>query len=146
VVHTCLADAFSYHGYGKLVVRPVDADAGVFEVELRHPVMPTLVPQADRPIDQIMAGMIGSLFAHLTGWQLDAVQTDCPAVGADAARFVVGPAEAVAAAEKWADAADRPPAHDAVLRRVRFGESASSAEPAEPAAQSLIDTPAPAAV
>ena len=135
VVHTCLADAFAYYGYGRLVVDLSARDAGLTLVELFDPVMPALVREADRPVDLIMAGMLGAVFAHLTGQPLDAVQTDCPTLGADRSRFVVGPADRVAEAEAWMDAADRLPGHEAVVRRLQRATPAAAAadQPADPA-------------
>ena len=116
LVHTCLADAFAAYGFGRLAVLPGDEFT---VVEVADPVMPSLVREAERPVDLVMAGLVGAVFSHLTGHELDAVQTDCPAVGADKSRFVVGPAARIVEVEAWATAADKWPTHDAVLRKLR---------------------------
>jgi uncharacterized protein len=118
VVYTVLADAFAAHGYGRLTVRPASVSDDLTVVELADAVMPTLIPESDRPVDLLMAGMIGAVFAHLTGADRDAVQTDCPSLGSAVGRFVVGPPDRVADAEDFIQSADRMPAHDAVGRRM----------------------------
>jgi predicted hydrocarbon binding protein len=120
VVHACLADAFSYHGWGKLAIDLSAADDGLILVELADPVLPGLIREADRPVDHLMAGLLGSVFGHFAGAPLDAVQTDCPTRGAAAGRFVVAAPDRVAAAEGWLDAApaDAPLTHDAVVRKL----------------------------
>ena len=120
LVDTCLADCFAANGYGALVIDRSPRTAGVVVVDLKDSVMPALVQEADRPVDAMMAGMLGAVFAHLAGQSLDAIQTECPTLGADQSRFLVAPATAVAAVEEWIDAAPTMPTHEAVLVRI-FG-------------------------
>lgn len=119
LVHTCLADAFAANGYGRLDIDLSLCDDGIVVADVRDPVMPTLVREADRPVDLLTAGMLGAVFAHLTGERVDAIQTECPSLGADRSRFVIARADAVAAAEEFVDAAAQMPTHEAVVDRVR---------------------------
>jgi predicted hydrocarbon binding protein len=137
LVRVCLADAFAAHGYGRLTVAPLAEDPEFAVAEVRDPVMPALVREADRPVDALAAGMLGAVFAHLGGKPLDAVQTDCPSLGADRSRFLIGPAPRVAEIEEWLDGSDPLPGHEAVARRLA---RVPRAAPDEPAAV----TPAPA--
>jgi predicted hydrocarbon binding protein len=122
VVHACLADAFNYHGWGKLSIDVSAAEDGFVQVSVTDPVFPSVVRESDRPVDHLMAGLLASVFSHLAGTTLDAVQTDCPTRGASASRFIIAAPERIAAAEGWIDAApaDAPLTHDAILRRLRF--------------------------
>ncbi len=119
LVHTCLADSFTANGYGRLEIDMALCDFGVLVVDLHDSVMPSLVREADRPVDLLTAGMLGSVFSHLSGESLDAVQTECPSLGADRARFIIARTEAIAAAEEFIDAMEAMPTHDAILDRVR---------------------------
>ena len=133
VVHACLADAFSAHGWGRLAIDLSAADHGLILVSVTDSVMPGLVREADRPVDHILAGLLATIFGHFAGTPLDCLQTDCPTRGAAASRFVITAPERVAAVEEWLDAApaDAPPTHDAILRR--FTPPAGTAPAAEPA-------------
>jgi predicted hydrocarbon binding protein len=134
LVRVCLADAFAAHGYGRLAVGPLAEDPEFDVAEVRDPVMPSLVRESDRPVDVLLAGMIGAALAHLSGKPLDAVQTDCPSLGADRSRFLIGPAHRVAELEEWLDAADPAPTHEAVVRRLAPARPAPApdAAPATP--------------
>jgi hypothetical protein len=129
-----LADAFAAHGYGRLSLSPLAENPEFTVAEVRDPMMPALVREADRPVDALSAGMLGAVLAHLTGKPLDAVQTDCPALGADRSRFLIGPAAQVASLEEWMEELEQAPTHDAVVRRLARPET----PPADP-------TPPPAA-
>jgi hypothetical protein len=91
VVHAALAEAFNYHGWGKLTMDTTHLSSGYFVVELRNSMMPELVSASDRPVDLLMAGLIAAIFSHLSGRDLDAVQTACPSQGAEASLFILGP-------------------------------------------------------
>lgn len=139
LVRVCLADAFAAHGYGRLALVPLAENPEFTVAEVRDPMVPALVREADRPVDALSAGMIGAVLAHLAGKPLDAVQTDCPALGADRSRFLVGPAAQVAALEEWMDELEQHPSHDAVVRRLARAET-PTADPPVPAAVEPVAT------
>lgn len=118
VIRTCLADAFNYHGYGRLRLQPHPDATDVHEAELHHSIFPAIVGESDRPVDLLIAGMLGAVLSHLTGKQLDCVQTECPSLGAEASRFVIGPAAQIAEIETWIDQTEPLPTHEAVLQRL----------------------------
>ncbi|QJW97811.1 V4R domain-containing protein [Frigoriglobus tundricola] len=120
VVHACLADAFAYHGWGRLTLDLSGAADGVLVAEIGDSVMPALVRESDRPVDHLMAGLLAAVFGHFAGAPLECVQTDCPTRGGAASRFVIAAPERVAQVEAWLDAApaDAPLTHDAVLRKL----------------------------
>ena len=120
VVHACLADAFAYHGWGKLNIDLSAADQGILTVEITDSVMPGLIRESDRPVDLLMAGLLATVFTHFASAPLDCVQTDCPTRGAAASRFVVAAPERVVQIEAWIEAApaDAPLSHDAIVRRL----------------------------
>lgn len=121
VVHACLADAFNYHGWGLLSIDLEHLDQGVVSVELRNSVMPETVPESDRPVDLIMAGLLGSIFSHLSGQDVDCMQTDCPSQGADASRFVAAPVDRMRELEAWAAKVPGGPPHSAALKWLTAG-------------------------
>lgn len=119
LVHTCLADAFAANGLGRLEIDLSLCDSGIVIADVRDPMMPSLVREADRPVDLLTAGMLGSVFAHLIGESVDAIQTECPSLGADRSRFVIARADAILTAEEFVDSAEQMPTHEAILDRVR---------------------------
>jgi predicted hydrocarbon binding protein len=119
LVHTCLADAFAANGYGRLEIDLTQCDSGIIIADVRDPVMPSLVREADRPVDLLTAGMLGSVFTHLIGESVDAIQTECPSLGADRSRFVLARTDAIVAAEEFVEASEQMPTHEAILDRVR---------------------------
>ncbi len=119
LVHTCLADSFSANGYGRLEIDLALCNFGVLVVDLHDSMMPSLVREADRPVDLLAAGLLGAVFSHLSGETLDAVQTECPALGADRSRFIIARSDAITSAEEFIDATEAMPSHDAILDRVR---------------------------
>ncbi len=126
LVHTCLAESFAAHGYGRLEIDLSQVGSGVVLVDLADAVMPALVRESDRPVDGLMAGMLGAVFAHLAGEPLDAVQTECPSLGADRSRFLVTRADVASSLEDWIDAAETMPTHDAILQRALQAAAAAN--------------------
>ncbi|VTR98400.1 V4R domain-containing protein [Tuwongella immobilis] len=120
IVHTCLADAFNYHGWGKLRIDFTLLDRGVVLIDLRNSMMPALVPESDRPVDLMMAGMLGAIFSHLSGQALEAVQTDCPSQGAESCKFLIASTPAIAEIEAWLNKSvpNTTIPHDAILKRL----------------------------
>lgn len=119
VLRVCLAEAFRAHGYGSLTLEIDEGGSGLIIVDLQDSVMPALVREADRSVDMLMAGMIGAVLSHFTTRTLDCIQTECPSLGADRSRFIVGPAERIAEVEQWADDSESNPGHEVILRRLR---------------------------
>lgn len=97
----CLTEMFSQHGWGRLDVDLSRAEEGLLIADLNGAIMAGLVQQADVPVDALMAGLLGGFFAHLTGQDLDCVQTACQACGAATSRFVIGLRQRLANAETW---------------------------------------------
>jgi predicted hydrocarbon binding protein len=131
VVHTCLADAFAYHGWGKLSLDLGLADSGLAVVTLSDSVMPSLVRESDRPVDHLMTGLLAAVFSHFAGSVLDCVQTECPTRGAQASRFILALPEAIARIESWIEAApsETPLSHEAIVQKLTrpFAEPTNAA-------------------
>ncbi len=129
VVHACLADAFNYHGWGRLTIDLSAAGHGLILVDLADSVMPSLVRESDRPVDHLMTGLLAAVFGHFAGTTLDAVQTDCPTRGAGASRFVIAAPDRVAAIQEWIDAAPagETRSHDDVVRHFTHTPAAVAA-------------------
>lgn len=126
LIRVCLDDAFNYHGYGRLSYAALDSSSEYTVAEVTDSVMPALVRESDRPVDLLITGLLAAIFSHLTGKTLDAVQTECPTLGADRCRFLIGPATRIAEVEEWLDAATAMPGHEEI---VRYAVSGSPARP-----------------
>lgn len=129
VIRTTLAEAFNYHGYGCLALETLEEDPEFIVAELLNPLVPSLVRESDRPVDLLMAGMLGSVLSHITGRSLDCVQTECPSLGADRSRFLIGPVARIAEVEQRVDASETMPTHEEILGWVKSARFASAAVP-----------------
>ncbi|MGL4553366.1 MAG: 4-vinyl reductase [Gemmataceae bacterium] len=85
----CLAEAFSRHGWGAIRIDLSRQDKGLLLVELRNAIYADLLEKADAPPDALMAGLLAGMFSHLSGQELDAVQTESKACGGKTNRFVL---------------------------------------------------------
>ncbi len=101
--NACLVEAFSHNGFGKLTLDWSQQHQGLILIELREAIMASLVKQAERPADAMVAGILGGFFSHITGEDLDGVQTACPMRGGDTSRFIVGLKERLAPVEAWVE-------------------------------------------
>ncbi len=121
VVHACLADAFAYHGWGRMTIDLTTSERGAVLVEVADPVLPALATGSDGPADDLLSGFLAAVLGHFAGAPLDAIQTDCPTRGATASRFVVGSASLVTEVARWVgELAPTAGAevHDQVVRRL----------------------------
>lgn len=120
VIFACLTDAFAAHGWGRLILDASQEAHGILQVTLGDSVMPGLIPESERPVDQLMAGFLGAIFSHLTGIGLDCTQTDCPSLGAIASRFLIAEPAKIAQAEKWIDQApaEKRLSHETIVRQL----------------------------
>jgi predicted hydrocarbon binding protein len=116
--YVTIAETFAYHGYGRLVISNLKADEAWLTVELFDSVMPSLVRESERPVDMLMSGLLGAIFSHLSTKSLDAVQTDCPSLGSDRSRFLVGPAVKVGELAAWIEETDPSPTHDDAINKL----------------------------
>jgi len=126
IIRTCLAEAFNAHGYGRLTLETLAEDSEFTVAVVRDPVMPSIVREADRPVDLLTAGMLGAVMTQLSGSQLDCVQTECPALGADHSRFLIGPSIQINGLEEWLDEIEQMPTHDAIVRRLTSTQPADT--------------------
>lgn len=85
----CLAEAFSHHGWGLLTLDFSRSEQGTISATVANPIMGSIVGKSDAPVDTLIAGTLGGFFAHFSGEDLEALQTECTACGADVARFVI---------------------------------------------------------
>jgi len=85
-----LTAAFSLHGLGRLAMDLTHYDQGLLSAEVLHAPMADILKKSDRPADPMLAGVLGGLFSHLSGQDLDCMQTECSACGAKASCFLIG--------------------------------------------------------
>jgi hypothetical protein len=93
----CLVEAFSRHGWGSIKIDLSRQDRGLLLIELDNAIYGDLLGKTDGPVDVLMGGLLAGLFSHLSGLDLDCVQTECKACGGQTARFVLTLASRVAA-------------------------------------------------
>ncbi len=126
LVRTCLAEAFNAHGYGRLTLELLIEDAEFTVAEVRDPVMPSIVREAERPVDLLTSGLLGALLSQLSGKQLECVQTECPSLGAESSRFIIGPATRITEIEEWLDEQEQMPSHEAIVSKLTRAETVNS--------------------
>ena len=90
LIERSLDEAFRFHGYGKLAVDFTAYDSGFVVVTLTDPVIPAVAGPADKPVDALMAGFFAAVFSYYANTDLDCVQTECPARGSAAGKYLVG--------------------------------------------------------
>jgi predicted hydrocarbon binding protein len=101
VFQACFVEMASHHGWGRLSLDLSLHGKGLILVRLDHAVMAELVDTSDAPVDGLLAGILAGIFAHLSGEDLDCVQTACAARGDATSRFVVGLRERLAPVDEW---------------------------------------------
>ena len=107
-----LAAAFNHHGWGNVVVDLHLYDRGLILVTVTNAVYAGLVKKSDRPADPLLAGVLAGFFSHFAGQELDCIQTQCAALGANESRFVLGLESRLA---PFADAAKQGQPHTRIL-------------------------------
>ncbi|MCS6852883.1 MAG: hypothetical protein NZ700_17120 [Gemmataceae bacterium] len=121
----CLTEMFSQHGWGQLRLDLSYYDQGLLVAELRGAIMADLFPGSDRPVDTLFAGIFAGFFSQLSGEDLDCVQTECTACGADASRFVIGLSQRLTQVETWRANGQSHAQIVAALANVRGGKETS---------------------
>lgn len=98
----CLAELFSHHGWGQVTLDVSHHHRGLLVVRLDNAVYADILNErADRPVDTLLAGILGGFFGYLSAEDLDALQTECPACGGATSRFVVGLGDRLAPVADW---------------------------------------------
>ncbi|VTS04416.1 V4R domain-containing protein [Tuwongella immobilis] len=87
---SCLMEAFSHHGWGKIAIDYAWIQHGVIVVTVENPPYAGMVPDANEPVESLLAGILGGVFSHFSGEDLNCLQTDCQQCGAEVDRFVIG--------------------------------------------------------
>jgi len=117
LIRVCLADAFAAHGYGKLDYTRAEESPEFWSAEIGDSLFPALVGESDRPVDLLMSGLLAAIFSYLHGLTMDCLQTECPSMGAERSRFLIGPAPRIAELEAWWEANTPLPSHEQVLQQ-----------------------------
>jgi predicted hydrocarbon binding protein len=84
-----LTEAFRHHGWGNFCFDFSRYAQGVLVVEVAEPVIGAVVKPAAAPVESLLAAFLAGMFSHFAGQELECVQTDCRARGADRSRFVL---------------------------------------------------------
>jgi uncharacterized protein len=89
-----ITDYYRFHGWGLLELDlSRTLSQGLVEVQLGNSIFSTVVQDELTMADPMIAGMLGSMFSHLSGHDLDCVQTACVTRGADCSRFIITAAQ-----------------------------------------------------
>jgi hypothetical protein len=64
------------------------------------------VKRAEKPVESLMAGLLGGLFSHYAQADLLCHQTECVALGAADSMFILSDAERLDSVPEWVEAGD----------------------------------------
>ncbi len=84
-----LAEAFRSYGWGTIKIDFDRYAQGLVIVEMRDPMLGSVVRRSDAPVEEIAAAFFEGMFSHFAGIRLSCVQTECRGCGANASRFVL---------------------------------------------------------
>lgn len=85
---------FRAHGWGVVVLDLAHSQRGIVCATLEHSVFAEIIPNPEgAPADPLVAGILAAWLSHLSGHELDCLQTACVTAGAPLSRFVISGAE-----------------------------------------------------
>ncbi len=84
-----LAEAFRSYGWGTIKIDFDRYAQGLVIVEMRDPMLGSVVRRSDAPVEGLLAAFLEGMFSHFAGVSLGCVQTECCASGAESSRFVL---------------------------------------------------------
>jgi predicted hydrocarbon binding protein len=99
----CLKEAFSRHGWGQVEVDYSHYEHGVIVVDLPSSIYVDLLGRQATEGDPLMMGLLAGLFSHLSGQNLEALQTQNKAKGEGANRYILTLPYRIQAAQQWLD-------------------------------------------
>lgn len=85
-----LRRVWALYGWGKLDLSFALREHGFIEVVVANPIYSEVVGNLGRPSEQLLAGILASLVSHMSGQELECVQTTCKSRGEQRATFLVG--------------------------------------------------------
>ena len=97
----CLKQCWATYGWGKFEIDQSYHHRGFLIVQTWNSPFANQAPKTGLPVCFLEAGILASLFSHLSGKELSCIQTSCESMDADCNRFVIGlkkrldPAEAL---------------------------------------------------
>ncbi len=81
---------FVYHGWGLMTIDVSQArETGIVTAALEDSVFAEVIRDEEDFSDPMIAGILAGMLSHISGHDLDCVQTACISRGAEASRFVV---------------------------------------------------------
>ncbi len=84
-----LTEAFRHHGWGGFRFDFSRYAQGLLVVEVREPVVGSVVKPSAAAVESLLAAFLAGMFSHFAGLDLDCMQTECRAQGAEQSRFVL---------------------------------------------------------
>ncbi|OYT70323.1 MAG: hypothetical protein CFK52_11305 [Chloracidobacterium sp. CP2_5A] len=81
---------FVYHGWGLMTIDVAQArETGIVVATLEDSIFAEIIRDEEDFSDPLIAGILAGMMSHISGHELDCVQTECISRGAEASRFVV---------------------------------------------------------
>ncbi len=91
---------FVYHGWGLMAIDVAQArETGIVTASLEDSIFAEIIRDEENFSDPMIAGILAGMLSHISGHELDCVQTECISRGAEASRFVVTGAARLRGAE-----------------------------------------------
>ena len=110
---------WAMHGWGRLDLDFALESKGIIRVTLANSLFATVAGVSDKPVDHLLAGVLGSLVGHLAGRDLEAVEIACTSRGDQQCVFLVGIKARVLVLTGWVRQG-RTPAQ--ILEAIQAGE------------------------
>lgn len=86
----CLQQCWITHGWGKIELNHQFQPSGYLVITTWNSPFARQAPAGTLPACYFEAGILSAFFSHLTGRELQCVQTTCESLGSEANRFVLG--------------------------------------------------------
>jgi predicted hydrocarbon binding protein len=104
---------FSFHGWGQVGLDVTHATrSGIVEASLANSVFAAIITDEEEMVDSMICGILASLLSHLSGNELDCLQTVCSSKGAEVSRFLISGTTRLEAGEDRVRAGET---HEALL-------------------------------
>jgi predicted hydrocarbon binding protein len=91
---------FAFHGWGRVQLDVSHApQTGIVEATLANSLFAAVITSGEEMVDSMICGILASLLGHLSGAELDCVQTACSSQGVELSRFLISAAIRLESAE-----------------------------------------------
>lgn len=106
VFDTVIHSYFSHHGWGFFKSDYGSVNQGLIICEFDNTIFQTFTENESRPIESLLAGLLAGIYSHISGQELECIQTECLSTGAAKSRFILGLAGRIDQARPFVEAGD----------------------------------------